>query len=223
MKLSEEKIYTNTGNKDVLALVTDEGNCVLDIGCGSGSVASILKGRGKTVDGITISQTELDEASKVLRKGYIYNLENGLPKEISDNEYDYVICSHVLEHIAFPEKLFADIKRVLKKDGHLIIALPNVFYYKYRRQLMKGSFKYEETGVWDYTHLRWYSFEMTKEILKKNNFEIELATVTGDLPFTSLLKYLLPAGLRKALYGMLTGISKGFFGYQLLYKVKNVK
>jgi 2-polyprenyl-3-methyl-5-hydroxy-6-metoxy-1,4-benzoquinol methylase len=223
MKLSQDKIYTNSGNKDVISLIGQEGKNVLDIGCGSGSVARVLTPIGKVVDGITISQSELEEAKKVLRNGYIYNLENGLPPEIAENEYDYVICSHVLEHIAYPEKLFTDIKRVLKKDGYLIIALPNVFYYLYRWQLLKGDFKSEEAGIWDYTHLRWYSFKTGKELLIKNQFEMELATVTGDLPFSSILKYILPAGLRQLLYRCLTGISKGFFGYQLLYKARNKK
>lgn len=223
MQLSHDKVYTNSGNKDVLSLVSGRGHKILDIGCGSGAVARLLTANGNVVDGITISQSELDEANKVLRNGYIYNLENGLPADIADNEYDYIICSHVLEHIAFPEKLLKDIKRTLKPDGCLIIALPNVFYYKYRWQLLKGDFKSEETGIWDYTHLRWYSFNTAKTMLQKAGFEIELATVTGDLPFSSVLKHVLPKGFRNALYNGLTGLSKGFFGYQLLYMARNKK
>ncbi len=170
MQLSQNKIYTNSGNRDVLNLVTGAGYRILDIGCGSGAVAKLLTANGHVVDGITISNAELDEAKKVLRNGYIYNLENGLPAEIADNEYDYIICSHVLEHIAFPEKLLKDIKRTLKSGGYLVIALPNVFYYKFRWQLLKGDFKSEETGIWDYTHLRWYSFNTGKVLLQKNGF-----------------------------------------------------
>lgn len=223
MQHSDIKVYNNSGNTDVLSLVNGDHLQVFDVGCGAGSIARRLVEKGHIADGVTISAKELEEARKVLRNGYLYNLENGLPQEIPDNSYDVVICSHVLEHIAYPDKLIADIKRVLKKDGHLIVALPNVFYYKYRWQLMKGSFKTADAGIWDYTHLRWYSYKTAADFFKANNFELTVATVTGDLPFTSVLKHVLPATLRKGLYKGLTSISKGFFGYQLLYKLKNIK
>lgn len=223
MQLSRNKVYENSGNVDVINLVKHTGVRVLDIGCGSGSVARQLTSNGNIVDGITISQSELAEASKVLRNGYIFNLEEGLPSEIPADEYDYIICSHVLEHIAYPEKLLADIKRVLKNEGNFIVALPNVFYYKYRWQLLKGEFKVADAGIWDYTHLRWYSFNSAKQMLLKSGFAIDVATVTGELPFSSILKYVLPRSIRGMLYNVLTTISKGFFGYQLLYSVKNKK
>lgn len=223
MKHSENKIYANSGNKDVINLIEGTGKIILDVGCGSGSIARVLNSQGNIVDGITISKSELNEASAVLRNGHIYNLEDGLPESIETNSYDYVICSHVLEHIAYPEKLLMAIRKVLKPGGYLIVALPNVFYYPYRLQLMRGEFKSEETGVWDYTHLRWYSFNSGKELLNKNGFETDVATVTGDFPFSSVLKYVLPPSTRQVLYSGLTAISKGFFGYQLLYRVRNSK
>lgn len=217
---SQNKAYHNSGNVEVLKFVGTDGKTVLDIGCGTGSVARELKGKGKTVDGITLSEIELEQASKYMRNGYIHNLEEGLPTEIPNEEYDYIICSHVIEHIAYPEKLLADISRTLKKDGILVVALPNVFFYRYRMQLMKGSFKSTEGGIWDYTHLRWYSFDTAQHMLKNNGFNIQVADVSGELPFSSVLKYCLPSSLRKSLYKMLTSISKGLFGYQLLYTAK---
>lgn len=219
-KFSQNKAYHNSGNREVLKFVGDDGKVVLDIGCGTGSVARELNDKGKIVDGITLSALELEEASKYMRYGYIHNLEKGLPAEIPDEEYDYIICSHVIEHIAYPEKLLADIKRTLKKDGILIVALPNVFFYRYRIQLMKGSFKSTESGIWDYTHLRWYSFDTAQHLLKSNGFNIQVANVSGELPFSSVLKYCLPSTVRKFLYKLLTAISKGLFGYQLLYTAK---
>src|SRR5690606_24132928 len=107
-----------------------------------------------------------------------------------------------------------------KKDGLLVIALPNVFYYRYRMQLLSGSFKTTDSGIWDYTHLRWYSFDTAQQLFRKNGFKIELATVSGELPFSSVLKYCLPLPARRYAYTFLTAISNGLFGYQLLFIAK---
>ncbi len=85
------------------------GGNVLDVGCGGGDNARILKERGFQVDGISISATELADAMPFLRAGYLHNLEEGLPVELKNKQYDFIICSHVLEHICYPEKLLKDI------------------------------------------------------------------------------------------------------------------
>jgi 2-polyprenyl-3-methyl-5-hydroxy-6-metoxy-1,4-benzoquinol methylase len=219
---SASKIYQNEGNEDVLNLIDEDGLMILDIGCGAGSLAKKLVAKNKIVDGISISPAELNEAKQFLRNAYLYNLENGLPPEIEKDTYDYVICSHILEHIAYPEKLLRDIKKVLKENGFLIVALPNVFHYKTRLQLLKGNFPREDAGIWDYTHVRWYSYRSAIETLSEY-FTVETATVTGELPFNSLAKKILPKRVSQSIYKILTGFSKGLFGYQLLYRLINKK
>lgn len=222
MNKSEQKTYQNSGNEDVLKLVTGEAKLILDIGCGGGSLAEKLILSGKVIDGISISPNELQEAKEFLRQGYLFNLENGLPPEIKSNGYDCVICSHILEHIAYPEKLLEDIKNVLKPGGTLVVALPNLFHYKTRLQLLQGNFPYSETGIWDYTHVRWYTFKSALKLFSQN-YIVDLATVTGELPFNSFFKKILPSRLSRFLYKNLIKISRGFFGYQLLFRLINKK
>ena len=81
----------------------------MDVGCGAGNNARILKELGKIVDGITFSDEEVKLASKYCRTVFKHNLETGLPEE-TDSSYDVVLCSHMLEHIAYPEKLLSDIR-----------------------------------------------------------------------------------------------------------------
>jgi len=219
---SEHKVYYNSGNENVLALVGYEGLEVLDVGCGAGSLAKRLQATGKIVDGISISPGELAQAGPFLRNGFLYNLENGLPPELPTESYDYIICSHILEHIAYPDKLLQDMQRVLKKDGCVIVALPNVFHYKSRIQLLKGNFPKSDTGIWDATHLRWYTFKTASEKLSEY-FNIETATVSGELPLNSMAKKIFPAKMSQFLFKLLTGVSKGLFGYQLLYRLTKKK
>ncbi len=217
-KESRQKIYSNSGNRDVLDLVPASAKHILDIGCGDGSNAKLLVKQGCIIDGITISETEKAEAQKVMRNVLVHNAENGLPFE-GEQLYDVVICSHVLEHICYPARLMDDIYRVLKNDGVLIVALPNLMHYGSRWQLIKGNFNYKNAGIWDYTHFRWYTFKTAQGLFKEHGFLIDTATVTGEVPLNSIFKKLLPAKLNQFFYSLLIKISKGFFGYQLLYRV----
>lgn len=45
-------------------------------------------------------------------------------KEVDDNRFDFVICSHVLEHVPDPDKAMKEILRVLRPDGKAIIMVP---------------------------------------------------------------------------------------------------
>lgn len=216
-KESSEKVYSNTGNTDVISLVPASAKYILDIGCGDGSNARLLVKRDCIIDGITLSESERAEAQKIMRQVVVHNAEKGLPFTGAEL-YDVVICSHVLEHICYPEKLMQDIHRLLKRDGVLIVALPNIMHYRSRWSLFRGNFNYRDAGLWDYTHFRWYTFKTGRQLLEQYAFSIDTATVTGDLPFNSLFKKILPASVSKVVFSGLIKISKGFFGYQLLYR-----
>lgn len=218
MNPSHSKTYKNLGNQDVYNSITKSNCTILDIGCGTGALAQKLVCDGHIVDGITISESEKDIVSTICRNVYIHNLENGLPKDINQG-YDYIICSHVLEHISYPLNLLHDIKTKLKPNGKLVIALPNLMHYKSRLELLKGNFNYQESGVWDYTHFRWYTYDSAQKLLQNHGFVLEKTWVSGDIPFLSIFKFI-PFKFRKKLFNILCTISKGLFGGQLLFIAK---
>ncbi len=216
MNNSEDKIYKNNGNEAVLDKVNGNNLQILDVGCGAGDNARILIKMNHQVDGVTHSQEEVYICSKFMRRVYLYDLSNGLPPEITGS-YDYVICSHVLEHIAYPTNLLNSIKKVLKPTGSLIIALPNIMHYKSRIKLLFGVFEYQESGIWDNTHLRWYTFRSAQSLLEIHGFIIKEKWVDGAIPAGRIFKYL-PINFKKLLFKLLNSISPGLFGSQILLK-----
>ena len=214
-KSSKEKIYRNNGNAPVLQQVKGENLRILDVGCGAGDNAKVLRSMGHSVDGITLSVEESILCKEIMDNVYIHNLEEGLPEDVTA-EYDIVICSHVLEHIAYPDSLLKDIAQRLKKDGKLIVALPNLMHYKSRIQLMAGNFHYLDSGIWDNTHLRWYTYRSGSELLSKHGFKVVFEDVDGEIPFLTVTK-VLPLKLRKSAFNFLKLISPGLFGGQLIY------
>ncbi len=217
MRNSTEKVYQyRKGNPYVISLVPKEAKYILDIGCGAGDNGEILKDMGYVVDGITISEEEKAVAGRIMRNVYVHNVETGLPKDIT-GKYDVIILSHVLEHICYPQTLLKDIQGILNPGGFLIIALPNLMHFRSRWQLLRGNFNYQEYGIWDYTHFRWYTFRSAKKMLEQAGYTVEQADVSGEIPFEYRLKKVLPQTARKGMYKLLKKISPGLFGFQLLY------
>jgi 2-polyprenyl-3-methyl-5-hydroxy-6-metoxy-1,4-benzoquinol methylase len=188
----DSKVYSSFLNPPVLDLVPATARKVLDLGCGTGEHAMYLKKRGTLVDGVTLSESEARIAKKYCRNVYVYDLEEGLP-DLSGEVYDCVICSHVLEHIRFPNKLLHDIKTILSEEGRLVVALPNLMYFKSRYNLLMGKFDYQEEGLMDNTHFRWYTFKTAQKLLEEHGYVNVRSFADGNFP-VPLLRGLLPQG-----------------------------
>lgn len=98
-----------------------KGSKLLDFGCGTGDFLLYSKNKGLEVYGI-----EPNENAKKIAQSKIGGVDQFF-KNISETEekFDYITLWHVLEHIPNLEHTLIEIKSKLKKDGELIIALPN--------------------------------------------------------------------------------------------------
>ncbi len=212
-KSIQEKSYNNLGNPAVESLIPTNASTMLDVGCGVGGLATALAGKGLTIDGITISPTEAERAGAVLNDTFIHNLETGLPKlRVS---YDVIVCSHVLEHIANPSLLLRDIRKALAPGGTLIIAVPNVMHYMARIELLKGNFHSRDTGIWDNTHLKWYTFDSAAALLRTAGFQVRDVLYEREVPrgrIRSLLGFKTPLRLPN----ILASRFKGLLSYQIV-------
>ncbi len=218
MNTVADKVYANTGNADVLARVPDRCSTVLDVGCGAGDNAQVLSAKGCIVDGLTLSNEEAKFAESFCRRVIVCNLEAGLPPDLLDR-YDAAICSHVLEHICFPSKLLSDIRERLTDEGVLIVALPNLLWWKNRIGLLAGRFRYTETGIMDRTHFRWYTYRTGKELLEEHGFSRVTAAVQGEFPGGPLRRRF-PRPLQIWMDAIVIKLWPGLFGYQLLYTAR---
>lgn len=100
---------------------------LLEVGCGYGFFVEYLKNKGYNIEGIEISNSRREYGIKEL--GCEIHDINLLSKDVSDSQnekYDTIFLFHVLEHISEPEKFLNNIKKMLKKEGTLIIEVPNL-------------------------------------------------------------------------------------------------
>ena len=113
---------------------------VLEIGCGIGTFTSLLidvvkKGEITSID---ISDKSIDIAKNTYtEKNVDFISGNAVTYDFGNQKFDYIILPDVLEHIPFEEhhKLFQKISQLIKKDGKIIIHIPNPYHSDYWRAL----------------------------------------------------------------------------------------
>jgi len=212
-----ERIYEGS-NPPLLQLIAPfRAGAALDCGCGAGGNARALRQMGWRVTGITVSPRELEMASACCEAVWLADLNSGIPQE-AGGPFDLVVFSHVLEHLLDPGVALRDAHRLLTRDGHILVALPNVLYWRQRVKFMIGEFKYEPTGIMDETHVRFYTFHSGMELLRSNGFEIVSSLGDGDFPLPFLRRFL-PA-LGRFLDPLASRLVPGLFGSQIIYIAK---
>lgn len=172
-----------------------EGSKILDVGCGDGNVAQLYLKKGE-VYGVDISAAVLKLAQKKGIKTKLCDLnKEKLP--FADDFFDVVIFTDVVEHLISPLVVLKEAKRVLKKDGRLIITVPNFARLANRIRMLSGDpldilhwAKYgDETE-----HLHWFTKPKLVYLLRENGFK-NIRFIPTGLPYGFIFGLLLLPGL----------------------------
>jgi len=158
--------YYRGERPDVLEMIPDGAMRILEIGCGAGVTSRMLKedNGAREVVGVEYDKAAAKEASKYLDKVFCGDVEKmNLP--YPDGYFDCVIYADVLEHLHDPEKLLKRHKRLLAKNGAMVMSIPNTRHFSLVNQLMEGRWTYEESGLLDSTHIRFFTLSEIKKML----------------------------------------------------------
>jgi glycosyltransferase involved in cell wall biosynthesis len=198
-----------------LARVRD-GAQVLDLGCGPGYIASLLRRRQCRVTGVDIAVPlagSLDEFRN-------HNLNQGAP-HIPANGYDTVLMLDVLDQLDRPDLFLEQLRYALalSPGTDVMLSVANVGFIVTRLMLLFGQFNYSKRGVLDLGHTRLFTFGSLRRTLEQSGFEI-LETEGVPAPFP------LAIGDRAIARGMLKinqlliRMWRGLFAYQVFMRVK---
>ena len=178
-------------NPGIVARVPSDCRRVLDVGCGTGILGSTLKEANPAlyVAGITHSEREAERALEVLDDVVGADLETFDFRNMG--EFDCVICSHVLEHLRNPIEVLTRLREVLSPGGTILIALPNVLYWRQRLQFLIGRFRYTKGGVMDNTHLVFFDLKTARDLVLGAGLRLSDCASEGGFPGS---RYLGPAG-----------------------------
>jgi len=104
------------------------GGRALDVGCREGIQSAWLASRGYTVTGV--------DKEPHCAHGIAVDLDLGLP--LPDASFDVVWCSEVIEHLRFPTATLAELRRVTKPGGLLVLTTPNSWFWLARLACLVG-------------------------------------------------------------------------------------
>jgi 2-polyprenyl-3-methyl-5-hydroxy-6-metoxy-1,4-benzoquinol methylase len=150
--------FANARSDIVERLPTGPQSAVLELGCGSGGTGRLALSEGKAgrYVGIELSPVAAAEAAKAYNDVLVGDVER-LDLSGLKGSFDALIASEVLEHLTDPWDTLARLVECLKPGGAVFASSPNIANWMVMRELVKGRFAYEDVGVMDRTHLRWFT------------------------------------------------------------------
>jgi SAM-dependent methyltransferase len=149
---------------------------VLDVGCAGGYLGALLAARDYRVTGIDspgAAASAFPESVELLEA----DLDLGLPP--LRGRFDFVICADVLEHLRRPALLLRELHEALADGGRLIASLPNSGHAYFRWNVLRGRFPGEDRGLFDRTHLHFYTWRGWVDLFNSAGFRIETLCCSG--------------------------------------------
>ena len=217
--MKKKYVYGHRG--EINQFLPEKYNIVLEIGCNTGGFIKNLK--AQEIWGVEPNH----EAALISSKnGYkmLVGLYDEVCDQIPDNFFDLIIINDVLEHMVNEKKFLQDIKSKMKKEGVLVGSIPNVRYVgNLFKLLIKKDWKYEDQGILDMTHLRFFTEKSLIRCFKESNYTIDkFKGINSDFEKKNNVK----TCLRKIVLAIVIVFSGGYF-YDIQYiqfgfKIKNI-
>lgn len=134
------------------------GKRVLDVACGEGYGSYLMSLWGaKSVCGVDIDTPTVENAAVMFKNdGLEYMCCNAETLPFPDYSFDVIASFETIEHLENPETFLAELRRVLKPGGTILLSCPNDFYY------------YENAPVDNPFHKHKYHFYDFKELSEKH-------------------------------------------------------
>ena len=165
----------HNANADLLALVPRDASRIVEVGCSSGSLAREYKKLNPQCEYIGIEF--VPEFAEVARgwcdRVILANIEH-MEDELFASLFpsDCWIFADVLEHLYDPWSVLRRIRAFLLPDASVLACIPNAQYWSLQVRLNSGEFRYEDAGLLDRTHIRWFTKTTMIELFRTTGFAI---------------------------------------------------
>ncbi len=170
--------YNDYVLEPLFQLIDGEPRRVLDLGCAGGAFGAALKARfpGASVTGIDAGRAAAEKAKARLDRVVHARLEDlsFAAQGFRDGEFDTVIAADILEHLVNPWELLVRLKPFLALRAQVVASIPNIRNLSVVSPLLlNGRFDYDERGLLDITHLRFFTLHGIKRLFEETGYVLE--------------------------------------------------
>ncbi|SDO64822.1 glycosyltransferase [Clostridium gasigenes] len=149
---------------------------VLDVGCGIGGTLLEINNKYRNAN---LYGIETSEAVAKVAKGVCSVLVGDIEKlelPYKTKFFDYILLADMLEYVIDPWELIKKMKKYLKKDGYILANLPNIMHVSVLKNIINGRFKYEDIGILNKTHIRFFTLAEIEELFNFASYEVTSIT-----------------------------------------------
>jgi ubiquinone/menaquinone biosynthesis C-methylase UbiE len=170
----KETLYFTNPRIDLIKLIPKkDGNRVLEIGAGGGDTLIEIKRQKLATEVVGIELMEMSNSNQgnaEIDKFIICDVER-TELEFPDSYFDVILLGDVLEHLLDPWSFLKKTSRCLKQGGLFIASIPNIRYYTAMfKVFLKGDFGYDDQGLFDRTHFRFFCKKNMKSLFNTESF-----------------------------------------------------
>ncbi len=165
--------YYKQNRLEMFDFIPKNSQRILDIGCGQGNFSAVLKEKLKSqVWGIEKDEKAAKVAREKLDKVLIGDVNYHLDF-LEDDYFDCIVLNDILEHLVDPFLFLKKLKSKLNKNGVIVFSVPNVRYlFNLKKLIIDKQWHYEDEGILDRTHLRFFTKKSLIETFNNLNFEV---------------------------------------------------
>lgn len=176
-----DPVYSSFVRYEIINLIDepeDKNLKVLEIGCACGATLMEIKNRYENakIYGIELNENAANIA-KLVADVKAENIENEY-LNYDEKYFDYIIFADVLEHLYDPWTVLKNMKRYLSTNGKILASIPNVMHYTVVRNLLNGNWTYEDAGILDETHVRFFTLNEVNKMFIKTGYKVEGISAT---------------------------------------------
>ena len=174
---------------DLLSLLPSQDfNSIIEFGCADGTNL-LFFGHNLGVESQNLVGVDICRSARSSYEGFQFH-HDSVEHFLSTNTqpFDLAILSDVLEHLYNPWAVLRLISRIMHGSSKLLLSVPNLENLRYVDSVMSGAFNYAETGLFDQTHIRFFSSATLLKALEQTGFQISSTGFRPDLGLSALRK-----------------------------------
>lgn len=158
----------------VACLPAQSDASILEIGCGSGATGRLALAAGKASRyvGIELFEDAAAEARRQLTEVIVGNVET-LDLPFQPCAFDALILSEVLEHLVDPWAVVRRLAPFVRPGGMVLASSPNISHWRVVAELIRGRFELADQGVFDRTHMRWFTPASFQDLFEGAGFAVD--------------------------------------------------